>query len=338
MRIARAASALALTPLLLLGGTVPAFAADTLTQLALLPGTDRAGAADVNDHGVVVGSSGNLNEPRAARWAADGAVTELARPEDYAHAQAAAVNNSGVVVGSAQQPGLPRPVRWDAQGTPALLPLPAGGNRSGYATDVNDAGTAVGWADYHVEETGWQERGLRWAADGALTVLAPLPGHQNSGARAVGPDGTAVGTSGLWGQNHPVRWLPDGTVQALPSLPGRSGGFAEGINADGVIVGSSGGRPVRWNPDGTVTDLGLPPGAVRVYATDVNDAGLITLIATDDRNDDRPVVRELDGTFTVLPGLGEGLKGGANALNGTGTVVGLGGDARSGGLAVRWTR
>ncbi|MCO1580365.1 DUF3466 family protein [Crossiella sp. SN42] len=342
MRIRRAsvAGTLALTALLVLGGATPAMAAATPADLGVLPGTGSSHATAINDHGVIVGESRNSDYRRAVRWAPDGSMTELARPEGRKSTQAWAINSSGVVVGDTQDPELERPVRWDAQGRVEVLTLPADeqGNSSGYAVGVNDDGVVVGHSFYYTEDR-WFERGLRWSPDGAMSILDPLPGHERSLARAVGADGTAVGSSSVGNTQVAVRWLPDGTVTPLPALPGQTSSRAEAVNRHGVIVGLSGSRPVRWNLDGTVTDLGLVPGGRAGIANDINDDGLITIESRfHELGDSRPVLRELDGTLTVLPVLHGEEAGLTSGVNNSGTVVGLSGDPRTFSRATRWDR
>jgi hypothetical protein len=182
-----------------------------------------------------------------------------------------------------------------------------GGFKDGYATSVNNAGTAIGTAyKYDASGTDLGARPFRWDAwDAPATELGNL-GTGPSGvaynyAFAINNAGTVVGSaerydgSGEYPAVLPVRWDASGTVAVeLANFGTNTSNYASNsavaINNAGIAVGSTrkyngsggdlGGRAVRWDSSGTVaTELGNlgtePSGHTHSWASDINDAGTV---------------------------------------------------------------
>jgi len=275
------------------------------TELGNL-GTDSDGityvvALAVNDAGTAVGRSekyvGGVSKGyRAVRWDPSGdAATELGNLGTdsvgyVATAEALAVNSAGKAVGSetlyddGSYVGL-RAVRWDASG--AATELGNLGGSSNRALAINDAGTAVGYAQ---KNTGVPigDRAVRWDASGtAATELGNLGtnngsiGYTNARARAVNAFGMAVGYAQKYDANtdmgsRAVRWDASGTAATeLGNLGTTSIGYttadAYAVNGAGSVVGYAqkydanidmGSRAVIWLPGARakdLNDLGVAP-------------------------------------------------------------------------------
>ncbi len=136
----------------------------------------------------------------------------------------------------------------------------------------------------------------------------------------------------VWRERHLVK---------LPALDGDYS-LANAINEDGDIAGTSSSAPgtdspkhaVIWHGDAP-TDLGTL-GGKDSRAFDLNDEGLIVgMSLVSDRAGGRPVVWE-DGSIEELE-VPDGLRGGAEAINNSGTIAGNAFDESFNFFAVRWT-
>jgi hypothetical protein len=235
-------------------------------------------------------------------------------PSGYAKAMDGAGNVVGFVVDRDDLNNQrDRAVRWNAGGTAAteLANLGTGpdGNTWGGASDVNAAGTIVGFAEKYDASgvsQGW--RALRWDASGAMIELGTLDPNSSAGAyayngaTAINDAGTAIGwgdkydAAGVAKGQRAIRWDAGSTAPTeLANIGTDANGFTEtaaaAINSAGVIVGTAKkfdanglGRtvPVRWDVSGAVTELAtlqfpeLPYnfGQTR-FATHINDAGIV---------------------------------------------------------------
>ena len=141
------------------------------------------------------------------------------------------------------------PFLWN-NGT--MTPLPLLGGNNGFATGVNNAGLAVGWAETAVHDPTCkspqvlQFKALEWGPGAAdQRVLAPLPGDATSAATAINDAGEVVGISGdcqfavgRFSARHSVLWL-NGHPLRLPTLGGRGWNTPMAINNLGTVVGFS---------------------------------------------------------------------------------------------------
>jgi uncharacterized membrane protein len=271
-------------------------------------------------------TSGN-NVDRAARWDASGAITELGDLSPGSpvtpRTRAFAVNESGTAVGYSQalfqgvlQLGT-RAVRWDGSGTAATelgnLGLVSGRTQS-EAWDINENGTAVGWAIQGGGTSG-PRRAVRWDAGTTIaTELGTLGGSAPlSYAFAINDLGTAIGyapksVGGVDVGYRAVRWDATGTTAIeLGELGADGASAAYDINNSGIAVGTAlryvngdsiGGRAVAWRNDTSAIDLNdlIDPqsGWTLTDAFSISDTGWITGLGRfdpDGAGDLRPVHR-----------------------------------------------
>ena len=282
-------------------------------------GVTRACAYAVNAGDTAVGHAllfvdGSNKGDRAVRWSASGAVTELGNlgvdSNGSTIARAYAVNAGGTAVGIATlfldgiNKGY-RAARWSDSGMVTELDgLGIGSNGRAFsrAGAVNDAGTAVGYANKYVGGSDKGLRAVRWNASGtAATELGELgtdiAGWTDAEAYAVNSAGTAVGEAILYvgGSNkgyRAVRWDASGTAATeLGGLGTDGNGYTEAearvVNTAGTAVGwaekfvggiDKGPRAVRWDASGTAAtelgDLGTDNnGYAEAHAWAVSDAG-----------------------------------------------------------------
>ena len=111
------------------------------------------------------------------------------------------------------------------------------GGQSSYATDINNAGTVVGWS---LTAAGI-ERAFRWTRGSGMTDLGVLPRDEWSQALSIANDGTILGVSGAQGAyvGKPVTWRPDGSIAplVLPLLPGAPFGAVTDLNVGDQLIG-----------------------------------------------------------------------------------------------------
>jgi probable HAF family extracellular repeat protein len=188
------------------------------------------------------------------------------------------------------------PFLWQ-NGTLTALPLLGGNN--GFATGINSAGSAVGWAETALHDATCiapqvlQFEAVEWTA-GEKRVLPPLPGDSTSAATAINDAGEVVGISGdcdvavgRFSARHAVLWL-NGHPMRLPTLGGEGWNTPMAINNLGTVVGFSdrAGDVVNgklkanfqaflWNPRSGIRQLPAVAGDVLSEATGINDFGQI---------------------------------------------------------------
>jgi hypothetical protein len=320
---------------------------------------------------------------RAVRWDASGtSATELGNLGIYTdgstYVTADAVNDSGVTVGHALKYVGDRclgacAVRWDASGTIATELGNIGSPTNGlYALAVNEAGTAVGFAN----TVSLGSRAVRWDASGAATELGTLgtdaSGASSARAYTVNDAGMTVGYSqkflgdGSVGRRA-VRWDAFGTAATeLGVLNTDTNGYAVSeayaANNAGDVVGyaykyvgdsAMGYRAARWDASGTVaTELGNLGIAANGYtlseAYAINNVGTAVGWANKYVNGNTrgvcAVRWDASGTVTELGNLGVSRFGSVSAracaLNDAGAAVGYStkfvGGASQGNHAVIW--
>ena len=248
-------------------------------------------------NGVAVGNAGKYVAGvylgnHALRWDASGTAVELGNlgtdSTGRADPLAYACNDAGTAVGSAPKcvadiwNGVA--VRWDASGTAATelgnLGTCSWRGTSCNAYAVNDAGTAVGYAEKYVADVYMGSSAVRWDASGtAATELGNLGTcswrETSSCAYAVNNAGTAVGgaekyVADVYMGSSAVRWDASGTTATeLGNLWTDSNGCVDScayyITSAGTAVGQAikyvagswmGRRTVRWDGSGTAVELG----------------------------------------------------------------------------------
>ena len=207
-------------------------------ELVLLQGLSEDGdsrATDVNDVGVIVGSSHDAQgRERAVRWI-DGTPEDLGTLGGE-EATALGINHRGQIVGVSETEGDLQGFLWE-DGT--LSALPPGPNAEfAYAEDINDRGVVVGWSAGGAvlqDATVW--------IDGVPTRLPSLA--YEAAASAINNRGEIAGGSipDYQESARGVRWV-DGEVEDLPTPPEVEFSSANDINERGHIVGFAFGTAV----------------------------------------------------------------------------------------------
>ncbi|MFW5652694.1 MAG: hypothetical protein ACOC0P_01510 [Planctomycetota bacterium] len=214
-------------------------------------GGDNGGITDINESGVLVGSS-NLAGPvdvSAAFIYQDGVMTHLPDldPEGDVMTGAQGVNNAGVAVGYSLDPEVSfqwaAPVRW-IDGEIERLPIddPTGG--SGYAYDINNEGIAVGFFSRKRDPDLGGRVACYWKPDGSVHLLPSRFERQRTRARMINDRGNIIGDT----VHNDIKWTvsvvwdsPESTGIALRDLvpPEAEVGYivAWDLNNRGQMVG-----------------------------------------------------------------------------------------------------
>jgi probable HAF family extracellular repeat protein len=277
-----------------------------------LGGTFAAGAG-VNNLGWVTGVSSNASGAQHATLAIPGSLIDLGTLGGSNSAIEWPVkNNHGLVVGISET-DTPDPL-GESFSCAAFIPtnghtclpflwqngalgaLPLLGGNNGFATGVNNAGLAVGWAETAVHDPSCvapqvlQFLGTAWSRGApAARALPPLAGDSTSAATAVNDAGEIVGISGscdvgvgAFSARHALLWI-NGRAIRLPTLGGAGWNTPMAINDAGVIVGFVdapgdvvGGvltpdfQAVLW-ADGGIFNLHTLAGDTTAEATGINN-------------------------------------------------------------------
>jgi len=223
-----------------------------LVDLGTLPGDTTSTAYAINDHGVVVGTSGPPGATRGFVWRG-GRMAEL--PGYGGSTSATDVDEAGDVVGYTSRPGESdvHAVLWHRGRMVALGDL---GGDATYATGIDDDGTVVGVG---YTATG-NAHAFSWRA-GVMTELAPGSGGSYADAVAAGRIlGTADGQAVVW--RHGVR----------RELSGFDPDVLADVNRRGDVLGGSpmSGSLVRWS-NGRVTSIATPAGQDELALQALND-------------------------------------------------------------------
>ena len=247
-------------------------------------------AADINDHGLIAGTSDDASRRQwAAVWKLSGGawtIENLGTATGACCAHAQGLNNGfggdalavAVVGGSTVTSGESHAAVWtmsaDGWAVQTLGTLP--GDVLSAAYDVNDAGSIVGVSG----RDGDVRSGFLWTAEAGMSRLPGL-GGSTTYALAVNNSGDVTGLStDPSGTRHAVRWRSSAgwTIEDLGTLGGCcSEGY--GINAFGDVVGvsslgkrSSTHHGFLARPGALMTDLAAQGQSV---ARDLNDFGAV---------------------------------------------------------------
>jgi probable HAF family extracellular repeat protein len=207
-----------------------------------------------------------------------------------------------------------------------MSPLqPLGGNNS-FATEVNNQGQVVGWAEtpYHDPTCNppqvLQFEAVIWgSAKGQVQPLSPLAGDPDSAATALNDRGQVVGISGIC-QNavgglsakHAVLWQ-NGTVMRIGDLGGAGWNTPMDINNRGQVVGfsdlpgdnnaeSPNFHAFFWSQSTGIRDLNTLPGGVLSEALAINDEGQVVGVSFDASGNQRAFLWQ-NGAMTDLNNL-----------------------------------
>jgi probable HAF family extracellular repeat protein len=257
-----------------------------VTDLGSLGSTTQA--FGVNDSGVAVGNSVDVQGRQRAIRAAAGTIADIGTLHGGIFAAANDVNAAGHIAGMSQtrigNAELQRATLWRAG---QILDLGTFGGEYSEANALNDVGQVVGWAWYPFPQR--LQRAFLWSSARGMIDLGSLAGH-SSIAHDVNNRGEVVGSSVVDLQtsaSHGFLWTEAGGMVDLGLPPGTNDGYAVAINEARQIVGNAlfldpilcfRVEPLLWE-GGTVQLLNhlIDPDAgwTLVQVSDINDRGEI---------------------------------------------------------------
>jgi probable HAF family extracellular repeat protein len=243
-----------------------------MRALQTLHGLDYSQAADINNSGLIVGSSYDfdwdeyrLGMSRAILWE-NGRMRPLVIPRGHI-SEASAVNDRGEVVGwedeTVYSSGDARAVLWQ-RGEMHALGVPA----SSQATGINEQGQVVGVSGFlDPNRVMFNSRGFSWTR-GTIRSLGRLYTY-NDWIYAINEKGQIAG-----GRHDRATVWESGKPRSLATIRGRISG-ARSINNAGQIVGWVGdSRAALWQ-GGKLILLPNLPGGTGSSAYDINERGQI---------------------------------------------------------------
>jgi hypothetical protein len=235
------------------------------------PGVDSS-ARGINNYGTVVGyynqPGGNLSYIYTG-----GALIPFAFPGAGAGTDAAGINDSGQIVGFYNPgAGARGPTAFIDNG--GLSPFSSGIEPYTILSDINDAGTAVG---YTYGATASSTQGIV-ESGGGVKILNNPAATQGTYPQAINDSGTIAGYYQDGSGSHSFTYT--GGVFAPLADPSASGNstFAEGINDAGTVAGwftDGSGTHGFIDNGGSFTTINDPNGPGSTYVYGINDAGAI---------------------------------------------------------------
>ncbi len=197
-------------------------------------------AADVNDQGVIVGTSDTIVDGRTVDrlyTTIDGIeVIDGGVPEGALSSYGSSINNGGQIVGYSRNIfGQSRAFLTSLDDPGVFVPIPSLGGANNAALDINNDGSTVGWS----QTGGNRYHGFISREAGTVIDLGTLPGGTFSSAVAINDRGQVVGYSGtasevvLAVRADPLTY----ELEILPTLAGAHSSFATDINLEGLVVG-----------------------------------------------------------------------------------------------------
>jgi probable HAF family extracellular repeat protein len=291
-----------------------------IVALPLLSGTQSAADA-INSQGVLAGYAtlaGNTVQ-HATLWR-DGTIEDLGTlGGPNSGVLWPGLNDWGVAAGVAETADLqPRGEAWScsaffptttghicrgfAYRDRQMIKMPTLGGDNSFATEVNDRGLVVGWAETPVVDPTCnypqvlQFRAAVWdPATNQIHQLRPLHGDSASAATAINEQGQVVGISGKcdiavgrFSARRAVMW-DHGRVTDIGGLGGIAWNTAMALNNEGVVVGfadttgDQSGAPnfhaFIWTSESGIQDIGTLSGDNLSEALDINDRGQVVGIS-----------------------------------------------------------
>ncbi len=278
---------------------------------ASLGGTLSRGMA-INRHGLVAGWSDQADGSRRAVLWRNGAIRSLGTLGGPSSTVPwPGLNDGGFVVGISQTDRVdPLDEPWSCESGGFLLETtnlvcrgfvwkqgtmrelrPFRGGHHTFATDVNNEGQIVGWAENGVRDGTCvdgqvlQFRAALWELKNGiagrikLTELRPYRRHSSSAATAINDKGVAVGISGDCDQAvgrfsalEAVMWDEGGKPTRLPNLGGKTWHTPMDINERGDVVGFS-NPPGAGDPEGEFIAHAFYWARGSATATDIGTLG-----------------------------------------------------------------
>jgi probable HAF family extracellular repeat protein len=267
----------------------------------------------INAHGDVAGlvatSTGNFH---AALWR-HGAAKDLGTlGGPNSEVQWPGINNHGTVVGFSEAAAIsPLGEHWSCSAffpsitghicrgfvwkDDHMVAMPTLGGDNSIATEINDRGRVVGWAETAVHDPTChapqvlQFRAVVWhPASGRMHELRPLPGDSASAATAINDWDQVVGISGACdtavggiSARRAVMW-DHGRVIDIGGLGGTAWNTAMDINNNGTVVGfadlagDQNGANINfhaflWTRERGIIDLATLPNDALSEAVGIND-------------------------------------------------------------------
>jgi probable HAF family extracellular repeat protein len=342
-----------------------------------LGGTTSRGMA-INNQGLVAGFSNQADGTRHAALWRDGVITNLGTLGGPGSTVAwPGINDTGIVVGisltnevdqldedwSCEAGGfIPTTTNLACRGfwweNGAMHELPTLGGTHGFATEVNNRGQIVGWAENQVHDPTCvgvqvlQFRAVLWEPKkGAQQELPPLADDSASAATAINEQGQVVGISGRCDQAvgrfsalHAVLW-DHGTPTEIPNLGGTTWHTPMDINERGDVVGFS-NPPGPGDPEGEfiahafywnkhsdeAVDIGVLDGDSFSEAFAINSGGRVVGVSFGGANGPHAfvwqggVLRDLNDLVDIAPDVLQS----AQDINDAGQITGRVRDAATG--------
>ena len=208
----------------------------------------QVGINSVNNEGMAAGVTYFEWRRQATYWPHDSPNSPIGLPDPpgtWLTSEAYQMNNLGEIVGRVGNSNTNdyQGMKWSADGTTVTPFVNGGGSGWHWASDINDASVAVGFASF---ASAPERRIVKWLADGTLVDLTtPVQALSGGSAQAISPNGTIVGfdatSSGSFGfvlrPDDSVNWFNFASMGRLIQVHDvNDAGMAVGRARDGNNV------------------------------------------------------------------------------------------------------
>ena len=234
-------------------------------------GGDHSVAYDINNEGVVVGSTDvAVGVPsRAFKWTAEHNMEELQTLGNQSSARG--VNSHGEIAGLHVEEGNMLACYWDTDGN-AHSAGGVGTKQQQSFRAINDSGVAAGFGN---SDADGHHHAFTWTMAGGIDDLGVIAGEETH-VKDISNSGVIVGYSNPG--TIAYAWSETGGLQVLAPIGGQHSS-AEAINGSGKVVGMYGDanygyHAFLWAGTGDMVDV-TPAGWTDVFAKDINDKGWI---------------------------------------------------------------